>query len=285
VERDRAGMRRRIIQFLAMLGINGYYPGYLNSAIYQGSFKQFCTPVLNCYACPGAVMACPVGALQHFVIINQNPAYYIFGSFAIAGMLVGRMACGWLCPFGFVQDLLYKVRSVKLSIPRWVTHFKYVTLVGLVFLITYIFQEPWFSKLCPDGLLIGGIPFTLLSEDIRGQIKEMFWIKLGILIVVFSLAVTTKRPFCRTVCPAGTIYSYFNNASFWQMTVDDGCCTRCNRCQKVCPMDIRVWENAQSVDCIRCLECTRCPCVSYRPFFGAAPAAAPALPAGVPGGA
>jgi polyferredoxin len=89
----------------------------------------------------------------------------------------------------------------------------------------------------------------------------------------------SKRPFCRTVCPVGAIYSYFNNWSFWQMTVDQGCCTRCNRCQKACPMDIRIWENDQSVDCIRCLECTRCPCVSYRPFFGAVPAAeGPAAP-------
>ncbi len=265
-------MKRRLVQFLCILGIDGYFPGFQRVAIYQGSLKQVCAPVLNCYACPGALWACPAGSLQHFAIINQSPPYYIVGFFAAIGMAVGRMMCGWACPFGLFQDLLYKIRSAKIAIPKAVTHLKYAVLVGVVFVVTYQFQEPWFSKLCPDGLLIGGIPFAVLSEDIRGQIKEMFWIKLGILEVTMALAVISKRPFCRTVCPVGTIYSFFNNWSFYQMTVDQNCCTRCNRCQKVCPMDIRIWENPQSVDCIRCLECARCECVLYKPFWNAAPA-------------
>lgn len=267
-----ARMKRRFFQFLGLFTINGYYPGFLNAAIYQGTFKQFCAPVLNCYACPGAVSACPVGSLQHFVIINQSPPYYIIGFFALIGMAIGRMMCGWICPFGLFQDLLYKVKSAKFPIPRFITHFKYVVLVGVVFIISHVFQEPWFSKLCPDGLVIAGMPFTFISEDIRSMIKEMFWIKMGILVSFFAFAVTTKRPFCRTVCPVGTIYSFFNNYSLYQMGVDDQCCTRCNRCQKVCPMDIRIYENPQSVDCIRCLECTRCTCVSYKPFFWKVPA-------------
>ncbi len=263
-------MKRRIVQFLAILGIDGYYPGFLNVGIYQGTFKRYCTPVLNCYACPGALMACPVGSLQHCAITNASFPYYVLGFFAAIGMIVGRMACGWLCPFGLFQDLLYKVKATKLTMPRWIAHFKYVVLVGLAVVITNVFQEPWFSKLCPDGLLIGGIPFSFLSIDIRAQIKEMFWIKLGILVLFCALFVTVKRPFCRTACPMGTIYSFFNNWSLLQITVDQKACTRCNRCRKACPMDIAIWENPQSVDCIRCLECTRCPVVSTTTFLGAA---------------
>jgi ferredoxin len=269
-------MLRRLIQVLSVFGINGYYPGYLRAAIYQGQLKQVCAPVLNCYACPGALLACPAGTLQHFAIVNQSPPYYLAGFLAGIGMAVGRMMCGWACPFGLVQDLLYKIRAVKFGIPRFLTHLKYVVLVWVIFVICHLFQEPWFSKLCPDGLLIGGIPFTILSIDIRSQIKEMFWIKLGIMVLTFTLAISAKRPFCRTVCPVGTVYSFFNNVSFYQMTVNQRACTRCNRCQQACPMDIRIWENSQSVDCIRCLECTRCPCVAYQPFFGQAPAPQPA---------
>jgi ferredoxin-type protein NapH len=261
-------MKRRILQIVSTFGLNGYYPSYLNKAIYQGSFKQICAPVLNCYSCPGAVLSCPVGTLQHFILINQG-AYYIFGFFAILGMIVGRMACGWLCPFGFVQDLLYKVRSAKISIPKWLTHLKYVILIGFLFVFVQISQEPWFSKLCPNGILVGGIPFAFISVEIRDMIKVFFWLKLGILISFLALFVITKRPFCRTICPAGTVYSYFNNFSAFQMTVDERACTRCNRCQKTCPMDIRIYDNPHSVDCIRCLECTRCPAVGYEPFWKA----------------
>jgi ferredoxin-type protein NapH len=268
---------RRIFQFAGLFGINGYYPGFRDAAIYQGQAKQICAPILNCYACPGALMACPIGSFQHFVIVNQSIPWLIVGFFGLIGMAVGRMMCGWVCPFGFFQDLLYKFRSFKFGIPKAVTYFKYVVLVGVVFVITHYFQEPWFSKLCPAGLFEAGMPFTFLSEDIRSMIKYMFWIKLGILMIFFTLSVTSKRPFCRTVCPVGTIYSFFNNYSFYQMVVDEACCTGCDRCKKVCPMDIRIYENAYSVDCIRCLECTRCACVSYKTIFHRLPALQPAL--------
>jgi hypothetical protein len=141
-----------------------------------------------------------------------------------------------------------------------------------VFVITYYYQEPWFSKLCPAELLEAGMPFSLLSEDIRTIIKYMFWIKMGILVFFSALSATSKRPFCRTVCPVGTIYSYFNNYSFYQMSMDDHYCTNCNRSQKVCPMDIRIYENKYSVDC------TRCSCVSYGSILSPANSPEEALP-------
>ena len=257
-------MKRRILQLLAALGQNGYYLGFTNFTIYQGSAKEICAPTLNCYACPGAVFACPIGTLQHFVIVGQAVPYYVAGYLAAIGAVVGRMTCGWLCPFGFVQDLLYKVKSIKITIPRPLLYFKYLVLAGLVLIITYVFQEPWFSKLCPDGLLIGGLPWAAMDANIRDMLRQMFWIKLGILLFFFTWATAAKRPFCRTTCVLGTIYSYFNAFSFYQMRVDENCCTRCNRCRDVCPMDIAIYENTRSVECIRCLECTACPCVEHR---------------------
>jgi polyferredoxin len=272
-------MKRRLLQFLVAFGQNGYYLGFANSAIYQGSLKEYCTPTLNCYACPGALFACPIGTLQHFVIVGQAVPAYVMGYLAAIGAVVGRMCCGWMCPFGFVQDLLYKVRTIKVTIPKALTYFKYVVLAGLVFTITYIFQEPWFSKLCPDGILIAGIPFSFLDENIRSMLVKFFWIKLGLLSLVIAWSATAKRPFCRVFCALGTIFSFFNSFSLYQMRVDHSCCTRCDRCRENCPMDISIWQNERSVDCIRCLECTACPCVEYQTVFQRLPAAAPELPA------
>lgn len=276
-------MKRRLVQILVAFGQNGYLLGFTNKAIYQGSLKEYCTPTLNCYACPGALFACPIGSLQHFVIVGQAIPAYVMGYLAAIGAVVGRMACGWLCPFGFFQDLLYKVRSVKIKIPHVLIYLKYLVLAGLVFTITFIYQEPWFSKLCPDGILIAGLPWSLLDEGIRSMLVKFFWIKLGILSVFTVWSAVAKRPFCRTACAVGTIFSFFNSFSLYQMRVDHDCCTRCDRCRENCPMDIGIWENERSVDCIRCLECTACPCVEYHTVFERLPSAAPEpLPAPIP---
>ena len=163
-------------------------------------------------------------------------------------------------------------------IPRPLLYFKYLVLAGLVLSITFWFQEPWFSKLCPDGLLIGGMPWSLMDANIRDMLRQMFWIKLGILSVYVTWSTAAKRPFCRTTCALGTIYSFFNAFSFYQMRVDQNSCTRCNRCRDVCPMDIAIHSNTRSVECIRCLECTACPCVEHKTVLSSfEPAPAPAL--------
>ena len=70
---------RRIIQSALGVGVtNGYLKGFIPSgALWQGQSKGFCVPVLNCYACPGSLFACPIGTLQHFVIIRAVPMYFI----------------------------------------------------------------------------------------------------------------------------------------------------------------------------------------------------------------
>jgi len=179
-------------------------------------------------------------------------------------------------PSAFLQDLLYKVKSDKITIPRPLIYFKYLILIGVVLIITFVFQEPWFSKLCPDGILIGGMPWSLLDENIRDMFRQMFWIKLGILAFFVTWSTAAKRPFCRTTCVLGTIYSFFNAFSFYQMRVDEKSCTRCGRCRDVCPMDTSIYENTRSVEGVRGLGCPACPGVDHRTVLTALPPAVPA---------
>jgi hypothetical protein len=143
-------MKRRLFQILVAFGQNGFLLGFTNKAIYQGSLKEYCTPTLNCYACPGALFACPIGSLQHFVIVGQAVPAYVMGYLAAIGAVVGRMCCGWLCPFGFIQDLLHKARSVKIAIPKALTYAKYQCSRAWSS-HQFIYQEPWFSELCPTA--------------------------------------------------------------------------------------------------------------------------------------
>jgi polyferredoxin len=192
-------------------------------------------------------------------MVTGNFPFYGAGTLAVVGASVGRMTCGTLCPFGFLQDLLYKFRSFKVSIPVWTRYLRYGVLVLLVFLIPYLTHENWFSKLCPMGTLIGGLIWVTLDMNVRSMIRYLFWVKISILLFFITTSLLVKRPFCRALCPLGAVFSLFNKSSFLQLAWNPDTCTRCGKCQKICPVDIRPDRKPTNPDCLRCLDCTRCP--------------------------
>jgi ferredoxin-type protein NapH len=267
--------RRRIWQALSAVIQNSYLPGFVGMTIYQGASKGFCVPTLNCYACPGAVMSCPIGALQHFAIGRQFP-FFLLGFLALVGAGVGRMTCGWLCPFGFLQDMMKKVSRWNVKLPRWTGKLKYVSLAVLAVLLPLLLGEMWFSRLCPAGGIEGAIPWALGGRgpdspagfDVVSLIGSMFWVKMGILGAFIVGMVFVKRPFCRTMCPLGAIFSLFNRASLVRLHVDREVCTECGLCERMCPVDIRPHLEIDSPECIKCLECTKCPVKAIKVGFG-----------------
>ncbi|MBI5442877.1 MAG: 4Fe-4S binding protein [Deltaproteobacteria bacterium] len=264
---------RRLFQGGMSVGANGYLRGFFAGTLYQGPGKGICVPVLNCYACPSAFFSCPIGTIQHFMAVHAFPLYAL-GYLSLIGLFVGRMSCGILCPFGFLQDLLYKVPSSKIRIPRFARGFRFVALGGLVFVIPWLTHESWFSKLCPAGTLQGGIPWVFLSAEIRYMVGGLFWLKIGILLFFLLLSIVARRPFCQTTCPLGALYGPFNRVSLLRLDWDRATCTRCDKCLEVCPMEIKVYEAPNTGHCIRCLDCTSCP--SIRVTTALAPARSPA---------
>ncbi|NLJ94331.1 MAG: 4Fe-4S binding protein, partial [Clostridiaceae bacterium] len=106
------------VQAFGALIINGDLKNFVDGKIYQGPLKQVCLPVLNCYSCPGALTSCPIGSLQ--AIGNQPKfrlSFYVIGILFLSGILLGRWFCGWLCPFGLIQELIYKlpIKKIKLK--------------------------------------------------------------------------------------------------------------------------------------------------------------------------
>jgi len=259
---------RRYFQIGMSLGANGYLKGFLAKAVYQGTGKGFCVPILNCYACPSAFFSCPIGTLQHFMVVRAIP-YYALSYLALIGGLVGRMPCGTLCPFGFFQELLYKLPSIKIPVPKPLRSFRWLVLVGLVFVIPWITAENWFSKLCPMGTLIGGLPWVSISYEVRAMIRDLFWIKIALLIFFTASSVVAKRPFCQTACPLGALYGLFNRFSLMRLHWDPKTCTHCDKCSEVCPMEIKVYEGANTGHCIRCLDCTACEAIRVVTALGA----------------
>lgn len=261
---------RRWIQSLASLLSNGYLLFPFTRNIYHGSLKNICLPGLNCYSCPAATGACPIGSLQTFLAGLRpgfesgrfHPGFYVIGSLGLIGGLVGRMPCAWLCPFGFLQELIHKIPSPKLEIPFFLTRFKYIFLAIFVVILPIAVIDPygygttWFCKhICPAGTLEAGLPMLLIQPSLRNLVGILFYSKLAILLIVLAAMVFIRRPFCRVVCPLGAIYSLFNKHSLFRMVHNPDACVRCNKCYLDCPMGVKFYEGANQTDCIRCLKC------------------------------
>jgi len=254
-----------------------YYRGYIQffSALLANSYflrglKGFCYPGLNCWSCPAANFACPIGALQYSTIAARGGLaagkplasvlpLYVLGTLVVCGALLGRMMCGWLCPFGWLQDLMGRLRRGKYKLPQWTGYMRYVILVGAVFVIPYYTGVPWFTKLCPQGALQGGIFQPLLYPELRPGIQTMWYIKQGILAATLMAMIFTRRPFCIVICPLGAIFSLFNRWSAWQIKYDAAACTDCGWCVANCPVGIDPRREVDGANCISCLECQKCP--------------------------
>ena len=255
---------RRFIQAASTVLSNSYIGTLSTRTVNTNMLKGICVPFLNCYACPTALFSCPIGTMQHFMAIHTIP-YYLLAFIALIGFTIGRMACGWVCPFGFLQDFMYMIKSPKIKIPYFLSYMKYVILILFVIVIPYNTGQVWFSKLCPAGTLTAGIPWTLWNPTnpatgllvLPSGPGGMFYMSLLLLIGFMLWFVLSKRPFCRVVCPMGTILSLFNRYSMVSLSVGRHC-DGCDTCRVSCPMDLNVSVNFNSGDCIRCLECTRC---------------------------
>jgi ferredoxin-type protein NapH len=269
------GMLRRWIQGIATITSNAYLLFPFTKNIYQGRLKSLCTPGLNCYSCPAATGACPMGAMQNFfATFRANLALgrfqiglYVIGFLGIIGSLVGRMPCAWLCPFGFLQEILHKIPSRKLEIPKFLIYFKYAFLAFFVVILPLTITDAfgygmtWFCKfVCPAGTLEAGIPMVLLQPDLRSLIGILYMNKLVILIIFVMLMIPVRRPFCRTACPLGAFYSLFNKVSIFRMVHHPDKCVLCKQCYTDCPMGVKFYEGANQVDCIRCLKCMQESC-------------------------
>ena len=185
---------RSWIQAGAALLTNVHLPNFLSGRIYQGDGKAVCVPGLNCYSCPGATGACPIGSLQAVIgSWNFKIAYYVVGFLIFVGALLGRLVCGFLCPFGLIQDLLNKIPFPKkirtFRGDKLLRKLKYVIFIVFVILLPMFVVDimgqgaPYFCKLiCPAGTLEGGLPLVLLNKAMRGAIGWLYIWKNAILI-------------------------------------------------------------------------------------------------------
>ena len=267
--------KRRIMQLYFGLLLNANLKGFISGNIYQGKSKIVCAPGINCYSCPGAVGACPLGSLQGSFSAEKSTIFYVVGILLLYGILFGRMICGWICPFGFIQDLLYKIKTPKVRkspITRVLSFLKYVLLAVFVILIPvmYAFRDtplPAFCKyICPAGTLEGGLGLlsNAVNESYFSMLGPLFTWKFLLMVSILVSTVFIYRVFCRFVCPLGALYGLFNRFSLMGVKVNESKCTHCGLCVNRCKVDIRHVGDQECIGCGDCIDACPTKAISWK---------------------
>ena len=273
--------KRKIMQLYFALLFNANIQGFFTGKIYANknvstTTKQFCAPGINCYSCPGAIAACPLGSLQGSYSADRSTIFYVCGTLLLYAILFGRMICGWLCPFGLIQELLYKIQSPKVKkspITRILSYFKYVALVFFagVVPIMYAFRNeplPGFCKfICPAGTIEGGLLLlsNKFSQDLYfPSLKILFTWKFMLMIAIVVGCVFIFRLFCRFICPLGGLYGLFNKISVFGVKVDEEKCTHCNLCVSKCKCDIKHVADQECISCGECIDVCPTKAISWK---------------------
>ncbi|MBE0467081.1 MAG: 4Fe-4S binding protein [Candidatus Desulforudis sp.] len=259
--------KRRLVQFASALAANAHLTGFAEGRIYQGAVKQVCVPFLNCYSCPGALGACPVGSYQVMLAMpGHGVSMYVGGVVTTAGALGGRLVCGWLCPFGLLQEVLARPGARAVPIPRPLLWVKYLMLAAVLILPALWVSSvgmgaPYFcTYVCPAGTLEAGLLLAARDPALRALMGPLFFWKVAVLAAFLAAMLFVYRPFCRTVCPLGAFYGLLNPVSLWRIRHSADRCRHCRACRDACPVKLPVDQSPNHPECIRCLECVRvCP--------------------------
>ena len=258
---------RRLIQLYSALLHNAHVRGFIDGEIYQGKAKYACVPGFNCYSCPGAVGACPLGSIQNALAsAGHRAGWYVLGIIMLFGVILGRTICGWLCPLGLIQELLHKIPTVKIrksKFTRVLSYLKYVILVIFVAAIPLWYglkhdlPLPAFCKyICPAGTLEGAV--GLLSnpgnKDLFSMLGILFTRKFTIMLVIGLACIFCYRSFCRFICPLGAVYGFFNRFCLVGVKVDAGRCNGCGSCVRSCGMDVRHVGDHECINCSKCMD-------------------------------
>ena len=258
---------RRLVQLYSALLFNAHLKGFIDGEIYVGKAKYACVPGFNCYSCPGAVGACPLGSIQNALASSGHQAgWYVLGILSLFGVILGRTICGWLCPLGLIQELLHKIPTLKIKksrITRALSWLKYIILavfvvaVPLWYGLKHNLPLPGFCKyICPAGTFEGAM--GLLSNPANtakfSMLGILFTRKFIIMLIIGLLCVFCYRSFCRFICPLGAIYGLFNRFNVIGVKVDSMRCNGCGSCVRSCGMDVRHVGDHECINCGMCME-------------------------------
>ncbi len=271
---------RTIVQLFSLLGVNAIvftqvYP-YLNLKPIS-----FGLPILASLNSRFTAVYSSLDLLQVELSQPQFP-WIVLGTIFLVGAVVGRAFCGWVCPIGFIQDMITTLKGrldfVSPRTQKTARKFKYLLLFatlltsGTLGLALYlgvgsqyedalgVFASGPFMAISPDGTLFGTVP-TLVSmarenfssflarpptiQEFLAQLNKipaLLAVRILILVGLFAAAWKIPRFWCRYACPTGALMAVFQKCSLTGMKRDPVKCMKCPHCEVKCPMQISILD-------------------------------------------
>lgn len=226
-------------------------------------------------------------AIVHAQQVTLNlflPLLFTLLAFYVFFFFLNKAFCGWICPLGTVQELLYKLgrllrrpwrrageaRVAKIRLVKWVLLLFFVLLLPLLAGIGVAPHTTGdaFCQVCPSR-----IATTLLTGNLeQAAISTRGWLEFGFGAVANTLfgfvvvaALALRQPFCR-ICPMMALHATFQRLSPMRLVKNaHERCEKCGICHKACPMEIHeIWREsghqAFHEDCTLCGRCAEfCP--------------------------
>ena len=251
--KDKMTKKISIIILLASIIVPGFILGSGAHPVF--AFQQVLSIVSNAIHHP---------AMASKILPNMMMLLVVFIAFTVSTIIFGRTFCGYVCPLGAVQELTSKLligKKVKkhkyvIEIPeKLANYFRFGIFIGSI-ILTLVWSFALFSIINPFNA------FTI-STNILNLLIILIPIILFVVIAVSSIFI--YRPWCRLLCPFGTIAWLTSRFSIFKLRRTDKC-TECKACEKICPTG-EAFETSKKSECYQCMRCVdTCPsdAISYK---------------------
>lgn len=203
-------------------------------------------------------LACPLGLLQNIaaskIILLTTVLAALF--LILLTVIAGRLACGWLCPFGFLLDIVGKIVPRRFRLPQFLrTRMAKYGVAGAALGVSGAVSYQAFCTVCPIGTVCR-------SYGLQGVVGGA---ELAIIPALASLEASEKRSWCRYLCPVGALLALSTKLGLIKIVIGANRCKKfsCMRCAETCPMGI-VRESdlregiSPEIDMAECIMCMRC---------------------------
>ncbi len=220
-------------------------------------------PVFSCPFNLDQVLESSCYYLTHLPYLFTRNIFYVI-SFLVTLFLFlifgGRILCGFMCPLGFIQDLMDKLRSVLHIKPIYVSERMNKALqplkwVWVILFLCIFFAGVDFCDICPNKVFSSAFGGFWVNQALYG------FLTIAVLVCSFFI----KRFWC-IICPMGYLLGFFHKFNLFKLKKDCSACTECGACYESCSMRLkniyteRESENVQTIDCLMCGECIdKCP--------------------------
>ena len=195
--------------------------------------------------------------------------------FLVLAVIGNKIICGWACPFGAMQELIYSIPVPRImrrwKAPFWLTN----SIRSVLFFVVLLFLFGIVGG--RKGFVIYHYlnPFNLFDLDFES------WIILTTVIAALALSLFIYRPFCHLICPFGFISWIAERLSLTRVKIEHDKCTNCGACIRACPSEAAkgiVSAKLFGADCFSCARCLNvCPvdAIRYRSVFSKNPCESP----------